>query len=81
MNVFFIAGYGLKFFTMYTVNSYMDIISKNSSYSNLNAPFWSVVSDVTENENLSSAIYNKTAGDVYEAFYWLNSGMLKKNYL
>jgi hypothetical protein len=71
MDVFFIAGYGLKYYTMYIVNCYLSDMTSNATVHE-GRTFWSVVATLDPSNN--SLASNNSQIYVYEAFYWLNSG-------
>ena len=71
MNVFYITAYGLRFYTMYVVNSYIKSIETSSVVFN-GLTFWQVI----ESLNSSDVTYESDKAQifVYEVFYWMNSG-------
>jgi len=62
MNAVYLGSYGLKYFTMIVVYNYTNEIAEHS--------FWEKVSNLNA-KDLDSQL------EVYQVFYWLNSG---KNY-
>jgi hypothetical protein len=71
MDVFFIAGYGLKFYTMFMVNSLWSDMTSNATVYN-GKSFWTVVATLDPTNNTEAS--NNSQVYVYQAFYWLNSG-------
>jgi hypothetical protein len=63
MNAVYLGSYGLKYFTMIAVYNYTNEISEHS--------FWEKVSNLNA-KDLDVQL------EVYQVFYWLNSGKLIK---